>query len=67
MIQLDVERAWGPIWDALVWTGDSVVPQLGGRELSAIIKTFMPFPCLCLLDKRVVTVKISLEGFLFFC
>ena len=41
-------------------------PQLDGGELSAIIKTFMPFPCLCLLDKRVVTVKISLEGFLFY-
>ena len=41
-------------------------PQLDGGELSAIIKTFMPFPCLCLLDKSVVTVKISLEGFLFY-
>ena len=66
MIQLNVLRAWGLVWDALVWTGDSVGPQLGGGELSAIIKTFMPFACLCLLDKRVVTVKISLEGFLFY-
>ena len=36
-----------------------------GRELPAIIKTRMPFPCLRFLDKRVVTVKTSSEGLLF--
>ena len=41
-------------------------PRLCGREIPAIIKTFIPFFCLPFLDKRVVTVKISLEGFFFF-
>lgn len=51
----------GPSLGCSVGIGVVMDPRLCGPKLFAIVKTFVPSPCLYLLD-RVVTLKISLEG-----